>query len=187
MHQFVLADEINRASERTQAALLEAMAEGAVSVDGRTYTLPAPFFVMATQNPSSFAGTFLLPESQCDRFGLSLSIGYPSFSEESVILRRFREENPLAELQPITGPETLSEVRKAVRKVIVSDKVEQFILSIVHETRNNASIKLGVSPRGTQQLFLAAQTWAALQERDFVIPEDVLYLFVLVFPVLYTV
>jgi len=176
MHQFVLADEINRASERTQAALLEAMAEGAVSVDGRTYRLPEPFFVMATQNPASFAGTFLLPESQCDRFGLSLSLGYPSLTEESTILRRFKEESPLRELAAVSGPAAVLAVRRLVRTVIVDEKVEGFLLRVVHATRQSEAIKLGVSPRGTQQLFLAAQTRAALQGRDFVIPEDVIEL-----------
>lgn len=176
MHQFVLADEINRASERTQAALLEAMAEGAVSVDGRTYRLPEPFFVMATQNPASFAGTFLLPESQCDRFGLSLSLGYPSPAEESTILRRFKEENPLRELRAVSGPETVLAVRRLVRSVIVDEKVEGFLLRVVQDTRQSEAIKLGASPRGTQQLLLAAQTRAAVLGRDFVIPEDVIEL-----------
>lgn len=176
MHQFVLADEINRASERTQAALLEAMAEGAVSVDGRTYRLPEPFFVMATQNPATFSGTFLLPESQCDRFGISLSLGYPSLAEESTILRRFKKESPLRDLPAVSGPEAVQAVRARVRRVQVAERVERFILQVVHDTRDDAAVKLGVSPRGTQQLFLAAQTRAAVQGRDFVIPEDVVAL-----------
>ncbi len=173
MHQFILADEINRASERTQAALLEAMAEQSVTVDGRTYQLQQPFFVMATQNPHTFAGTFLLPESQCDRFGLSLSLGYPTQSDESLILRRFKEKNPLQGLHPVTDAERIQRARHEVRTVIVGELVEKYIIEIVHATRSSPLLKLGVSPRGTQQLYLASQTRAALDGRDFVIPEDV--------------
>lgn len=172
MHQFILADEINRASERTQAALLEAMAEQSVTVDGRTYQLQQPFFVMATQNPHSFAGTFLLPESQCDRFGLSLSLGYPSAADESLILRRFKEKSPLEELPAVTDAASLSRIRQAVRAVLVGERVEKYIIEIVHATRSSPSLKLGVSPRGTQQLYLASQTKAAIEGRDYVIPED---------------
>ena len=174
MHQFILADEINRASARTQSSLLEAMQEQTVTVDGRTFTLPEPFFVVATQNPSSFTGTFLLPESQTDRFGVSLSIGYPAAGEEVTILERFKVQNPIETVEPVTTGEVVTAFRNAVRLVHTDPKIDQFLVSIAEETRKSAKIRLGMSPRATQHLLLASQTNALTEGRDFVIPEDVL-------------
>lgn len=173
MHQFILADEINRASARTQAALLEAMQERAVTVDGRTYPLPDPFFVIATQNPVHFAGTFLLPEAQIDRFGLSFSIGYPELDDEVLILDRFKEENPFASLKPVTGPDRIVEIRESVRKIYADPKIKTFLVAIAEKTRTSSYIRLGMSPRATQHLLLASQGRAMIQGREFVIPEDV--------------
>ena len=174
MHQFVLADEINRASARTQAALLEAMQERAVTVDGKTYRLPEPFFVIATQNPVHFAGTFLLPEAQVDRFGLSFSLGYPEQDGEILILDRFKEDDPLVTLKPVTGQEEILRMWENVRKVFVDPKIKILLVTIAERTRNSTYIRLGMSPRSTQHLLLAAQGHAIVKGRDFVIPEDVL-------------
>lgn len=174
MHQFILGDEINRASARTQSSLLEAMQEHTVTVDGRTVALPEPFFVVATQNPSTFAGTFLLPESQTDRFGVSLSIGYPASGEEITILERFKVDNPIEEVEPVTSGEEILEIRKAVRTVRTSRKIDEFLVAVADNTRKNSKIRLGMSPRATQHLLLASQTQALMEGRDYVIPEDVL-------------
>jgi MoxR-like ATPase len=174
MHQFLLADELNRASPRTQASLLEAMQEGSVTVDGRTYRLPEPFFVVATQNPASFLGAFPLPEGELDRFGVSFSLGYPSKAEEVEILGRFQERDPLQELQPVTGPRELLELRRLIRKVHASAQLKAFIVGIAAETRASPQVRLGLSPRASQHLLLAAQAQAFFSGRDFLIPEDVL-------------
>lgn len=174
MHQFVLADEINRASARTQSSLLEAMQERTITVDGRTIALPEPFFVVATQNPSSFAGTFLLPESQTDRFGVSLSIGYPAAGEEVTILERFKIENPIDVIETVTSGEEILSIRRRVREVRTNRKIDDFLVAIAEESRKNPKIRLGMSPRATQHLLLASQTNALIEGRDFVIPEDVL-------------
>lgn len=174
MHQFILADEINRASSRTQSALLEAMQERAVTVDGTTYPLLEPFFVVATENPLNFAGTFQLPEGQLDRFGLSISIGYPRHEEEVEILDRFKEENPLEVLTPVIAGEDVIDARNAVRRVRVDRKIKDFVVSIAGKTRQNRFLRLGMSPRSSQHLFLASQGAAFMHGRDYVIPEDVL-------------
>ncbi len=173
MHQFVLADEINRASPRTQSSLLEAMQENTVTVDGRTYPLPQPFFVVATQNPSHFSGAFQLPEGEVDRFGISFSIGYPDDYEEQEILTRFQESNPLPGIKPVLLPHELTEIKEAVRSVHVSQAVREYLICIIKGTRNNAYIQLGASPRASQQLQRAAQGNAVLEGRDYIIPEDV--------------
>jgi MoxR-like ATPase len=174
MHQFVLADEINRASPRTQSSLLEVMQEGSVTVDGTTYELPQPFFVIATQNPTSFLGAFPLPEGELDRFGVSFSLGYPDGEDEMEILSRFQEADPLQRLQPVCTPETVLGTRASIRHIHVADKVKRFIADIASETRSSIHLKLGMSPRASQHLMLAAQAEAFSQGRDFVIPEDVL-------------
>ena len=174
MHQFVLADEINRASPRTQSSLLEVMQEGSVTVDGTTHELPQPFFVIATQNPTSFLGAFPLPEGELDRFGVSFSLGYPEGEDEMEILSRFQEADPLQELQPVSTPETVLGARASIRRIHVDDKVKRFIADIASETRSSSHLKLGMSPRASQHLMLAAQAGAFFQGRDFVIPEDVL-------------
>ena len=174
MHQFMLADEINRASPRTQSSLLEAMEEGSVTVDGVTYMLPQPFFVIATQNPVTFVGAFPLPEAQVDRFGISFSIGYPSEENEVEVLSRFQTNNPLLTLEPVCDPQEISEIRRSVRQIQVKEEIKEFIIRISGETRRSPLIKLGLSPRASQHLQLAAQTNALIEGRDFVIPEDVL-------------
>lgn len=182
MHQFILADEINRASARTQSSLLEAMQEEKVTIDGVTHRLPEPFFVIATQNPISFTGTFLLPESQADRFGLSFSIGYPEADNEIRILERFREKNPLNELSAVADSAQIISLRHDVGTVHVERSVMDYLVRVAAATRENRKIKLGMSPRATQHLLRASQCEAMLQGREFVIPEDVLSVARLVIP-----
>jgi len=174
--QILLADEINRATPRTQSALLEAMQERQITVDGNTMRLPRPFFVMATQNPVELEGTFPLPEAQIDRFFMRIKLGYPSADDESAILQRFTSAEPLDELQPVIDNSTLNEMQRAVQTVRVEDSIRDYIVAIARATRNHAAIELGVSPRGTLYLYHAAQAYAATQGRDFVLPDDVKYL-----------
>jgi MoxR-like ATPase len=176
MHQFVLADEINRASPRTQSSLLEVMQEGSVTIDGTTHRLPQPFFVIATQNPTSFLGAFPLPEGELDRFGVSFSLGYPGGEDEMEILSRFQQKDPLQEMRAISAPETVQGIRTSIRSIHVADGVKRFIAEIASETRTSSHLKLGMSPRASQHLMLAAQGEAFFRDRDFVIPEDVLEL-----------
>ena len=176
MHQFVLADEINRASPRTQSSLLEAMQEGSATVDGVTHTLPDPFFVVATQNPATFSGSFHLPEGEIDRFGISFSIGYPAEEDETTILSRFQEVNPMEEISSVATPEEISTTRRTVQSVHVSEKVRSFILDVVRKTRKNELIELGASPRSSQHLQRASQGRALMEGRTFVIPEDIIEL-----------
>jgi MoxR-like ATPase len=176
MHQFILADEINRASPRTQSSLLEAMQEESVTVDGVTYKLPDPFFVVATQNPSSFTGSFHLPEGEIDRFGISFSIGYPVREDEREILRRFQDDDPIAGVTPSASPEEIAGIRETVRKVYVSDSIRDYIIYITQSTREHQDLYLGASPRSSQHLQRASQGRAILEGRNFVIPEDVMAL-----------
>jgi len=173
MSQVVLADEINRATPRTQSALLEAMQERQVTVDGVTRPTPRPFLVLATQNPIELEGTFPLPEAQIDRFLLRISIGYPSELEESTILDRFRLSDPLPTLESVTGAEQIVLLQEQRRQVRVEVSVRDYIVKISRATRKNQEISLGASPRATMALFQASQAWAAIQGRDFVIPDDV--------------
>ena len=172
MHQFILADEINRASPRTQSSLLEAMQEGSVTVDGTTYRLPQPFFVIATQNPVTFIGVFHLPEGELDRFGISLSIGYPPADDEIRILDQYAWD-PLQQLKPVVHPEDVTELRRVVRSVIVSEEVRRYIVALAQQTRDSALLRLGISPRASQHIMLAAQAEALINGRDYVMPEDV--------------
>ena len=176
MHQFILADEINRASPRTQSSLLEAMQEGSVTIDGVTHRLPDPFFVVATQNPSTFTGSFHLPEGEIDRFGISFSIGYPVEDDEREILRRFQDDDPISEISPAASPEEIKSIRSLVRKVYVADEIRDFIIAIIKKTRENKAFHLGASPRSSQHLQRAAQGRAILDGRNYVIPEDVMEL-----------
>lgn len=169
----LLADELNRATPRTQSALLECMEERQVTIDGRTYPLEAPFLVIATQNPIDNHGTFPLPEAQLDRFMLNVSMGYPSADEEQAILRRFTSGDPLQTLAPVIGKADIASLRRQAAAVHASDAVVQYILAIVTATRNHADIAYGVSPRGSLQLVKAAQARAVLRGRDFVVPDDV--------------
>jgi MoxR-like ATPase len=173
MSQVVLADEINRATPRTQAALLEAMQERQVTVDRETYALPRPFLVMATQNPIELEGTFPLPEAQVDRFLIKIALGYPTEDEEHAILRRFEHDEPLDDLAAVTTPEELGAMQRAVRDVRVEESVRGYIVDIVRATRDHRDIQLGVSPRGTLALYRSCQAWAAIRGREYVLPDDV--------------
>ena len=173
MSQIILADEINRAGPRTQSALLEAMEERQITVDGMTRSVPQPFLVVATQNPIELEGTFPLPEAQLDRFLLRVSIGYPEAEEEREVLRRFREIDPLDDLQPVVSGAEIVALSKACRQVYISPAIETYILAVVRATRNNPALSLGASPRGSLALARTAQVLAALRGRAFVIPDDV--------------
>ena len=173
MSQVVLADEINRATPRTQSAMLEAMQEQQITVDGVTYFLPRPFLVMATQNPIELEGTFPLPEAQVDRFLIKLPIGYPTKEEEHAILLRFERENPLDELEPVTTPDELVAIQRQVREVRVEESVRGYIVDVVRATRSHKDVQLGVSPRGTLSLYKCAQALAAIRGRKYVLPDDV--------------
>jgi MoxR-like ATPase len=173
LSQIVLADEINRATPRTQSALLEAMEERQISVERETVPLPKPFIVLATQNPIELEGTFPLPEAQLDRFLMRLRIDYPSQSEERLILQRFKEQRPLAEVRPVLQAETLKTLQEVIRRVRVDTSIEIYIVELVRATRSHSSIELGVSPRGTLALYRAAQAYAAVHGRFYVIPDDV--------------
>jgi MoxR-like ATPase len=171
--QIVLADEINRATPRTQSALLEAMQERQSTVDGETMSLPRPFLVIATQNPIELEGTFPLPEAQIDRFMLRISLGYPDEDEERLILSRFEQADPLAALGPVAGPHELAAMQAACRRVRVERSVGDYVLSLCRSTREAPGALLGVSPRGTLALYHAAQARAAIHGREFVLPDDV--------------
>ena len=172
----LLADEINRATPRTQSGLLECMEESQVTLDGETLHLEEPFFVIATQNPVETAGTFPLPEAQLDRFMMKIQMGFPDFTSEKQMINRFLTNNPLEELHAVLPKEKLIEMQKLVRTVKVCEEVQEYILKIAEATRQNRNLRLGVSPRGTLALVRAAQAYAIWQDRDFVIPEDVKYL-----------
>jgi MoxR-like ATPase len=173
MAQVILADEINRATPRTQSALLEAMQERQVTIEGVTKSLPRPFLVLATQNPIELEGTFPLPEAQVDRFLLKLKIGYPGEADENDILVRFERKDPLATLQAVTTPETLIELQRAVRQIRVEDSVREYVVRVARATREHPAVSLGVSPRGTMALYQSAQALAAIRGREYVIPDDV--------------
>jgi MoxR-like ATPase len=171
--QTLLADEINRATPRTQSALLEAMAERRVSADGNTYTLKPPFLVIATQNPIDQEGTFPLPEAQLDRFLIRLALGYPSLDEESRMLLHLQKSHPIDDIGPVAKAEDIIACQDAVRSIHVDDKVRNYILSIIHSTREHEDVLLGGSPRASIALFRTAQALAAIGGRDFVLPDDV--------------
>ncbi|AWX54099.1 MULTISPECIES: MoxR family ATPase [Brevibacillus] len=177
----ILADEINRTSPKTQSALLEAMEERSVTIDGATYRLAEPFFVMATQNPLEYEGTFPLPEAQLDRFFMQLSLGYPTVEEEMRMLSRFSTANPLEELQPVITTAELAELQRQVSTIKVSEGIKEYIVRLCHRTREHHHIYLGVSPRGSLALFRAVQALAFVRGRDYVIPDDVKELVPVVF------
>ena len=173
-NQVVLVDEINRATPRTQSALLEAMQEHQASVDGVTRPLPEPFIVLATQNPIELEGTFALPEAQLDRFLVRIAVGYPTADGEQAIARRHQAEaEPLDRVPTISSPDALLALRNAVRTVLVAGEVEAYLVSLVRATRANPDVRLGASPRSSVGLYRAAQAWAALDGRAFVLPDDV--------------
>jgi MoxR-like ATPase len=169
----VLADEINRAPPRTQSALLEAMSEGQVSVDGQTFTLPRPFLVIATQNPFEFEGTYALPESQLDRFLLRISMGYPGRDDERRVLTSHRQGEPVQELEPVIECEQVAALQEAVRTIVFEESVGDYLLDIVHKTRQSDELRVGVSTRGALSLYRSAQALALIEGRQFVVPDDV--------------
>jgi MoxR-like ATPase len=171
--QVVLADEINRTTPRTQAALLEAMAEGRVTVDGVTHRLGPPFLVIATQNPVDHEGTFPLPEAQLDRFLMRFSLGYPTLDEELKMLEMLQRSHPIDALEPVVTAEELVACQKTVREIYVDDKVRRYLMQIVHDTRAHDDIGLGGSPRASIALFRTSQAMAALRGRNYVLPDDV--------------
>ncbi|MGO1367968.1 MAG: AAA family ATPase [Senegalia sp. (in: firmicutes)] len=173
MNKLVLADEINRATPRTQSSLLEAMEENQLSIDGKTHLLEQPFFVIATQNPVENAGTYPLPEAQLDRFFMKISMGYPDFEEEFKILKRFKNKNPFDQIKPVINSEDILKARNLFQKIRVDDDLTSYILNLVRKTREDENIKLGISPRGAQALFKGAQAKAAISGRDYVIPDDI--------------
>lgn len=173
MAQMVLADEINRATPRVQSALLECMEEHQVTVDGVTHLMPLPFHVLATQNPVEYEGTFPLPETQMDRFLMRIHLGYPTLQEEVLIMEKQQFTHPIETIKPVADCPDLITLQEAVKKVYVDHLIKQYIASLVEATRNNHSIYLGSSPRGSLGLFRTAQAHALLEGRDYVIPDDV--------------
>ncbi len=173
MAQVVLADEINRATPKTQAALLEAMEERQVTVDGETHSMPKPFMILATQNPIEYEGTFPLPEAQLDRFLLRIQLGYPSPAEELTVLSAQQYTHPLYNMQQVVSIQELLAAQQAVREVYVADEIKRYIVDLVNASRQHPDVYLGSSPRGSLALFRTAQTRAAMAGRDYVIPDDV--------------
>jgi MoxR-like ATPase len=171
--QVVLADEINRATPRTQSALLEAMQERQVTVDLETLPLPRPFMVLATQNPIELEGTFPLPEAQVDRFMMRLALGYPTREDENAILLRYEHQDPLETLEPVIQASDLLAMQEQIRTIRVEESVRAYLVDVVRATRDHEAVELGVSPRGTLALYRTAQALAALRGRAFVIPDDV--------------
>lgn len=172
----LLADEINRATPRTQSALLEAMQEQQVTVDGITRPLPRPFLVMATQNPIEYEGTFPLPEAQLDRFLMRLDVGYPSIEDEKFLLRHLQREHPITQIGPVVNGEELLDLQRECWEVHVDETIQDYIVRLVNATRNHPDLALGASPRASLALFKTAQAFAAIRGRDHVLPDDVKYL-----------
>ena len=177
----VLADEINRTSPKTQSALLESMEEGSITVDGDTIQLPKPFFVMATQNPIEYEGTYPLPEAQLDRFLLKIRMGYPSKEQEIEVLRRAENAIPIEQIDAVLTIEQLIELQRQVKNVHVEDNIKEYIVSIAQHTRHHDRVYLGVSPRASIALMKASQAFAFMKDRNYVIPDDVQYLAKFVF------
>lgn len=174
--EFILADEINRTSPKTQASLLEAMEERQVTVDGVTYAMPKTFMVLATQNPIDYVGTFPLPEAQMDRFLMKVSIGYPSMNDEERMLAHYKSNNPLATLQPVISTQELLMIQEKVCHTYVEPSLYHFIVEIVRKTREHKDILLGVSPRGALSLLHAAQGTAFFEDRDYILPDDIIHI-----------
>ena len=173
MSQFVLADEINRTSPKTQAALLEAMEERQISVDGVTYKMPQPFMVMATQNPIEFMGTFPLPEAQLDRFLIKISVGYPDAESERSVLSMHQMDDPFETLEAVATTDDIINIQNEVKKVFVHENLESYMVSLVSATRNHPSVRLGASPRASLALYRTAQATAYIDGRDYVVPDDI--------------
>ncbi len=173
MTQLLLADEINRTSPKTQSALLEAMQENQVTVDGKTYALMQPFMVLATQNPIEQVGTYTLPEAQLDRFMLKVTLGYPDLNEEMAILRRYSEDSPLEDLEPVASGNDIIWLKDQVRYVYVSEAIKRYISILSAKTRENSELELGISPRASLMLMQVAKAEALFSGRDYVLPDDV--------------
>jgi MoxR-like ATPase len=173
MAQIVLIDEINRATPKTQAALLEAMEERQITVDGVTHSLPRPFMVMATQNPVEYEGTFPLPEAQLDRFLMRISLGYPAVKDEIEVLDRQQFHHPVEDLQPIVDTEEVLAAQESIKSIYVAPALKEYIVRLVQQTRQHSDIYLGASPRASLTLYRAGQARAALHARDFVLPDDI--------------
>jgi MoxR-like ATPase len=173
MAQIVLADEINRATPKTQAALLEAMEEHQVTVDGLTHALPRPFMVLATQNPIEYEGTFPLPEAQLDRFLIRLKLGYPEMEDEIDILERQQYRHPVTELDQVASDKQLLEMQEEVKNIYVAPVIKRYMVELTRQTRQHPEVYLGASPRGSLALFCTGQARAAIQGRDFVLPDDI--------------
>jgi len=174
LSQVVLADEINRTSPKTQSSLLEAMEEKQVTVDGVTYKIKEPFIVLATQNPIEYLGTYPLPEAQMDRFFMRISIGYPNRLEEMKMVSRFRQENPLKTLRAVATGEDILALQRMAEQVHVDKRINEYVVNLVWHTRENAYVALGASPRASINLYKAAQAWALYNNRDYVLPDDVI-------------
>ncbi len=173
MSQILLVDEINRATPKTQSALLEAMEEHQVTIDGTTHPLPDPFMVLATQNPIEYEGTFPLPEAQLDRFLLRVSLGYPTLWDEVDIMNRQQFHHPVEDLEPVVTVEELLEAQEAIKQVHVATPIKEYVVRLVHKTRETPDVYLGASPRGSLTLYRMGQARAAVQGRDFVLPDDI--------------
>ncbi len=173
MSQIVLADEINRTSPKTQSSLLEAMQESQVTVDGKTYALPQPFMVLATQNPVEYIGTFPLPEAQLDRFLIRIALGYPSLAQEMAILERFDGVTPLDALRPVTDAGVVIQLQKQVDRIHCAEPIREYIALLVAATRVHTDVSLGISPRGALALMSIAKAWALIANRNYVMPDDI--------------
>jgi MoxR-like ATPase len=173
LSQVILADEVNRGTPRTQSALLEAMAERQITVDGVTHSLPRPYLIFATQNPIELEGTFPLPEAQLDRFLLRIQIGYPTETEENTILSRFRKSDPLPDLMAVTTPEQIKALSEQVKAIRIEASVQDYLIKIVRRTRDHGEVALGASPRAALAFAGACQAWAGIEGREFVTPDDV--------------
>ena len=178
MTNVLLADEINRASPKTQSALLEAMEEAKVTVDGVTYKVPDPFMVIATQNPTGYVGTYPLPEAQLDRFAVRLSMGYPTEEEEVNIISNRKTVNPLEKVNAVTNVDMIREIRAATKEVTLEDELRRYIVKLIHATRKSPKLSLGASPRASLLLMKLSQAYAFLRGRDYVLPEDIAFVFV---------
>lgn len=179
---FLLADEVNRTSPKTQSSLLEIMEEFQVTVDGKTYPLPRPYMVLATQNPIESFGTYPLPEAQLDRFFMKLTLGYPDKATESEILEQYGSQNPLKELQPVCEPSDILSLQQQVKNVHMDESLKDYIVEIAEQTRKSANAALGVSPRGSLNLYRASKAWAFVCGRDYVLPDDIQEMAALVLP-----
>ena len=174
MSQFVLADEINRTSPKTQSSLLEVMEENTVTVDGETHNVPAPFMVLATQNPVDYLGTYALPEAQLDRFFMKISLGYPDLKEESKMLERFKSGKPMDNLTPVASGDDIVRIQAMAEQIYADPEISNFIVNVTRYTREHEDVQLGASPRASLCLYKAAQAWALYSGRDYVTPDDVI-------------